>query len=332
MSASESCKESKLIDDDVCGDVNNMLENMSADDNDIILICANCGKEGAKNTCNKCKQVKYCNAVCKKKHKKKHKKDCEEHLRLAAEKHDIELFKQPPPQYGDCPICFIRIPTLETGYRYQSCCGKLICSGCAHAPVYDNQGNVVAEKICPFCRTPKPYTDEEKVERLKKLVEKNGPSAIYNLGCDYRDGSWGYPKDHTKALELFHQAAELGYVEAYCCIGCAYENGTGVEVDEEKAKHYYELAALKGCMYSRHNLGLVEEKAGNMDRALKHWMIAVRSGYSKSLNEIKELYSNRHASKEDYTKSLQSYQAYLGEIKSPQRDTAAAARKDYRYY
>ena len=71
------------------------------------------------NTCNKCKQVRYCNAVCKKVHKKKHKKECEEHVRLAAQKHneelriaaelhDIELFKQPPPA-EDCPICFIRL-------------------------------------------------------------------------------------------------------------------------------------------------------------------------------------------------------------------------------
>jgi len=53
-------------------------------------VCANCGKEGANNIC-KCKMVKYCNAVCKKVHKKKHKKDCEEHIRLATEKHNEEL-------------------------------------------------------------------------------------------------------------------------------------------------------------------------------------------------------------------------------------------------
>ena len=69
-----------------------------------------------------------------------------------------------------------------------------------------------------------------------------------------------------------------------------------------------------------------------MDRALKHHMIAVADGYSKSLKDIHELYSDGHATKEDYTKALQSYQAYLGEIKSKQRDEAAAAREDYRYY
>ena len=41
---------------------------------DDVSTCANCGKEGNSddmNTCNKCKEVKYCNAACKKKHRKK---------------------------------------------------------------------------------------------------------------------------------------------------------------------------------------------------------------------------------------------------------------------
>ena len=64
---------------------------------DDISICANCGKEGSdiNNICNKCKQVKYCNAACKKKHRHKHKKDCEECIRhaakRAAELHDKAL-------------------------------------------------------------------------------------------------------------------------------------------------------------------------------------------------------------------------------------------------
>ena len=68
-----------------------------------------------------------------------------------------------------------------------------------------------------------------------------------------------------------------------------------------------------------------------MDRALKHWMIAVRSGYSDSLAMIKELYTNGHATKDDYTKALQLYQTYLSEIKSKQRDEAAAFSDKYRY-
>ena len=35
-----------------------------------------------------------------------------------------------------------------------------------------------------------------------------------------------------------------------------------------------------------------------------------------SLKRIKELYTDGYATKEDYTKALQSYQAYLSEIKT----------------
>ena len=106
-----SCKEgASKSNDDVC-EVNDMLHNMNTYDIGVVVsLCTNCGKEGSgvNNICNKCKQVKYCNAACKKKHRHKHKKQCEEHvrlatehaaklrveeLRLAAEKHDEELFK-----------------------------------------------------------------------------------------------------------------------------------------------------------------------------------------------------------------------------------------------
>ena len=145
MSTSDSsCKDgaSKSSSDDVC-EMNDMLQQLStADNEDSISICANCGKEGSDvtNICNKCKLVKYCNAACKKKHRSKHKKQCE---RRVAELRDIELFKEPPSLFGDCPICFLRIPTLGTGRTFMTCCGKRICSGCVCAPVFDNQGNQV---------------------------------------------------------------------------------------------------------------------------------------------------------------------------------------------
>jgi len=221
---------------------------------------------------------------------------------------------------------------MHTGSKYQSCCGKVICSGCCYAPLYDNQGNEVDNEKCPFCRIPTPYTNEEAIERLKKRIETGDAHAMYCLGYYYSCGEGGFPQDCTKALELFHRAGEFGFAEAYCNIGYAYNNGQGVEVDKKKATHYYELAAMSGCEISRYILGCFEMNAGNVDRAIKHHMIAVRSGYAKSLEAIKELFTERHASKEDYTKALQLYQEYLGEIKSEQRDKAAAANEDNRYY
>ena len=163
-------------------------------------------------------------------------------------------------------------------------------------------------------------------------MEADDPIAIFNHGCWYNEGLYGLPQDYAKALEFYHRAAELGYSKSYCNVGYAYSNGYGVEVDKEKANHYYELAAMGGDEEARHNLGVKEKHAGNMDRALKHHMIAVSGGYSDSLNKIQRLYTNGHATKEDYTKALQSYQTYLSEIKSDARDETAFDNERYRYY
>ena len=312
------------------------LRLLNIKDNNLTVgnVCANCGNEGDNmNTCNKCKQVKYCNVVCKKKHRHKHKKDCE---RRVNELHDIELFKE-PPTLEDCPICFLLLPSLDpTGKKYKTCCGKRICSGCFFAPIYDDQGNKAdnnKQNECPFCRVLAPKTEKELNEMRKKRMEKDDPLAIYIQGSHYRDGTCGYPQNYTKALELYRRAAELGHATSYGSIGYAYHTGKGVEVDLKKATHYYELAAMGGDASARHNLGIAEKQAGKMDRAVKHLMIATKGGFTHSLESIKRLYSNGHATKDDYTRALRLYQKYLVEIKSTQRDEAAAFDSDqYRYY
>ena len=303
-----------------------------------VTICANCGKEGSNlNICNKCKGATYCNAACKKKHRSKHKKECErrvaelheeelERERREAELHDEKLFKQPPPNQ-DCPICMLPLPSLYTGKKYKGCCGKIICSGCIYA-VEKRDGGV---GLCPFCRTPTP-TPERGVEQYKKRMKLDDAEAIYEMGCFYHDGVYGLPQDHAKALELWHRAAELGRATSYYSIGNSYLKGNGVERDEKKAKHYWELAAMGGDIKARQNLGVSEWCAGNMDRAMKHFMIAAEFGNSVSLDIIKQIFMDGYATKDDYSEALRSYQANLVEIKSPQRDEAAAAHEIYKYY
>jgi len=244
---------------------------------------------------------------------------------------DEELFKQPPPD-EDCPICFLLLPTFTSGRKYQTCCGKVICSGCVYTVRYVSKTKKTAITLCPFCRVPAHTSDKEANERDKKRKEKDDPIAIFNLGVYQRDGKYGFRQDRAKALKLWYRAAELGYSKAYCSIGVAYELGRCVEVDKKKATYYYKLAAIGGEAQARFNLGRDELQRGNFDRALKHFMIAVRSGQNNSLDTVKDMYSNGHATKEDYTKALQLYQEYLGEIKSNQRDEAAAFDERYRYY
>ena len=89
---------------------------------------------------------------------------------------------------------------------------------------------------------------------------------------------------------------------------------------------------MGGHVKARHNLGVLEKRAGNMDRALKHFMIAVGTGQRNSLTAIQKLFKMGVATKDDYTLALRAYQAYFGEIKSVQRNEAAAANENYKYY
>jgi len=170
-----------------------------------------------------------------------------------------------------------------------------------------------------------PTSFEETIKRYEKRTEMNDPLGIYNLGCRYALGRLGLPQNVAKALELWHQGAELGNAEAYYSIGHAYRNGEGVERDDKKATHYFELAAMGGNVEARHNLACLEGRAGNTDKALKHFMLAVKGGYAASLGIIKLMYIEGEATKDEYAKALRSYQAYLDEIKSEQRDEAAVA-------
>ena len=157
--------------------------------------------------------------------------------------------------------------------------------------------------------------------------------AIYNIGNNHYNGVYGLSQDYTKALELWLKAAKLGYAPANFRIGTAYKFGEeGVEMDEKKAVHYFELAAMSGSVWARYNLGVDEHRRGNVDRALKHHMIAVVGGHTNSLEEIKRFYLNGYATKEDYTKGLRAYQLYLDEIKSEQRDSAAKFKSSWKYY
>ena len=267
--------------------------------------------------------VKYCSAACQRAHRPQHKRECK---KRAAELHDEALFKQPPLN-EECPICFLTLPSLHTGSKYKSCCGKIVCSGCIRAVQM-----VDGDAKCPFCRVPTPVSDEEIIARLEKRVEVDDANAIHNLGCCYNDGD-GIPQDQAKALDHWHQAGELGNAKAYYNVGASYFYGKAIKRDMKKAKHYWELAAIGGYVSARYNLGVVEMNDGNLNRALKHCMIAVGCGDGDSLEQIRTFYMNGYATKDDYTKALREYQKYIDGIKSSQRDEAAAFNSDmYRYY
>jgi len=219
------------------------------------------------------------------------------------------------------------------------CCGKIICSGCIHAVITnfespENRDNYVKmdAPLCPFCRTPQATTEKEMIERYKQRVDLNDANAIYNFGTFYYQGANGFSKNRAKALKFYHRAGNLGAISGYYNIGHAYFSGVGVEKDNMKARHYTELAAIRGHAKARYHLGIMENKEGNKERALKHYMIAAGFGCNHSLKQVRALYMDGYATKEEYSTALRLYQTYLDEVKSDQRDAAAAVDDDFKYH
>ena len=48
--------------------------------------------------------------------------------------------------------------------------------------------------------------------------------------------------------------------------------------DMKKAKFHYEAAAMTGDDVARTNIGIMESKSGNTERAVKHYTIAASAG------------------------------------------------------
>ena len=148
------------------------------------------------------------------------------------------------------------------------------------------------------------------------------------IGGDYAEGRLGLTQDRAKANELWLKAGELGCADAYSRLGYSYNTGASVERNEKKAKHYYEIAAMKGDVQARYNLGLSESKAGNHhQRALKHMIIAARAGHTESLDVIKAGYTNWLVTKDAYENTLRAYHECQTEMKSDMRADSIAFRE-----
>ncbi len=290
--------------------------------------CASCGiaavDEIKLKDCSACKLVKYCGVKCQREHWQQHKKECKKRV---AELRDEIMFKQPESSnLGDCPICLLPLPIDRKLSSLIVCCCKIICNGCAHA----NQKREAREALtnkCPFCRHPLPNSKSKQEVFDKYLIKRadaNDPAALYHLGMRrLRE------EDSAAAFECHSKAASLGNAAAHYELSTMYHYGEGVERDEKKMIYHWEQAAIGGHPVARHNLGSSEyHHNGDVERAIKHWIIAANLGYVDSLKNLKLAYQDGFVSKDVLAAVLRAHQATIDDMKSPQRDEA----ESYSYY
>ena len=301
-----------------------------------IVACAACGKRGSDlKVCTACKSVKYCNRNCQKLHWKAHKKECKElasELKVQNVIKDIDemiisddkLFAAPPPK-EDCPICMLPMPyaneICDVVSIYMPCCGKHLCMGCIYATLDEIELGRLKD-CCAFCRQPNPQSQEELLERVEKRIALDDFKAFDWLGGQYYHGKGGLPQDYNKGIELLIQAAEKGSIRAHNHLAQAYENGEGVERDVKRAFRHYKLAAIGGHEYARFTLGVEEVNNDNIYRALKHFMIAAKSGEDDGMNHVEAAYKGKVIAKDVYESTLRAYKDSQNEMMSAQRTKA----------
>ena len=206
---------------------------------------------------------------------------------------------------------------------FYSCCSEIICEGCVLANYKSNSYDVVKAGKCPFCRE-QAMDDEIMRKRKMKRIKANDPAALREMGGEcYAEG------EYDSAFDYFTKAAELGDPESHCQLGWMYRLGEGVEEDEEKMVYHWEKAAISGHPRARHNLGACEEDNGNMERAVKHWIIAAKLGYEKSMKVLWRQYSEGNITKQDLDATLRTHQAAINATKSAQRDAAGLVWKNH---
>ena len=111
-------------------------------------------------------------------------------------------------------------------------------------------------------------------------------------------------------------------MDSHYQLGILYWNGKGVEKDEEKAIYHYEKAAIGGHPIARHNLDCNEGRNGNIERAVKHLVIAAKLGHEGSMKKLWKCYSDGNITKENLDATLRTHQAAIDATKSAQRDAA----------
>ena len=128
--------------------------------------------------------------------------------------------------------------------------------------------------------------------------------------------------DYDAAFNYATKASELGDSNAQLHLGLMYMVGKGVEEDVEKAGYHLEKAAIGGHPKARFILALYEEGEENIERAVKHHIIAANLGYEESMKALWKHYSLGNITKEELDATLRTHQAAIDEMKSEQRDAA----------
>jgi TPR repeat protein len=123
------------------------------------------------------------------------------------------------------------------------------------------------------------------VAALRKSAEEGNAEAQFRLGVIYGNGDEGVEIDHQKAMAWFSQAARQGHENALITMAWMYANGAGVDMDEDKARELYLMAADHGSAKAQYVVATMFRFAQfgaekDLARALHYYTESANQGFA----------------------------------------------------
>ncbi len=111
--------------------------------------------------------------------------------------------------------------------------------------------------------------------------------------------------DFSKALTLFHRAAEMGDDSSMSRIALMYYSGDGVDVDIEKSIEWDKKAVEAGSFTSSLNLAITYRALGDIKKAKDWFEKALKDGNGEAALQLAKLYMVTDKEVETVRKYLQ---------------------------
>lgn len=140
--------------------------------------------------------------------------------------------------------------------------------------------------------------DQAEGEKWLLLAAKkmDSPASSYARAICHEEGIGEFSKDIKKSLVCCKEAASQNYAPAQTWLGVCYEEGKGVDQDNEEALRLYRLAADQGCATARYKLGRscecdmdVRFHVRDPRNAIYWYKLSAEQGFGAALDALKKL-------------------------------------------
>lgn len=141
-------------------------------------------------------------------------------------------------------------------------------------------------------------------------ISPESPKEIYDKAESYWYGENGVYMNRSKALELYNEAADKGYVYAQIRLGELYKEGEDVTMDLNRAVYWYTKAAEQDSANPPAvQLSLYEcyKDMGNCEDAVRWLMLSVESGYDWAQITLGDCYMEGECIRYDASEAAKWY-------------------------